>query len=561
MGRKSGYSNEHTDPYPLMALLALMLVADIIYSGPDPLIVATSAIIALLPMLPRVGLSAWFPAYLSMALSLFYASVSLPAMALLPAYTIALMHYVTALPHNSVPSGVIGPSANSVLRALPLFLMASLANYRVTFSIGVTASSILLLVVTRYVSLSSARVSGVDYEREVRMGSYLSIRVKIELPGDGFVLLNVGGTARIFAATKQSTLEVRIRPSSVGRHSLTLRVAVLDPWLVAVRQIYNYQITFVVLPAYSALVKMMGEPIAPLPAEATEPVKAEVLVLGGKEGPIERGGPASLEGLPPVIKRVISSLILRGRPTEERGLIGSGRYRGFVGEYYGVREFTPGDSLKFIHWKKSVSIGRLVVKEYASSKASRGSVAKSGMYAPIIVADLTPSGTKELDELITSFLDVLHAVIVSSEGARLLTIIVFGNIFTIVEGEARAVASEIASAFSRVFPLAIYEYVSIGTKPDDVLADTVLSLRRCCGFADAVAAHATTYARGVVEAILSHGLVPPKNVIIVGGRPTVVRNSFLGKYLKEAGFFPIYYGSRRISGSRGGQRVLDVHES
>ncbi len=33
-------------------------------------------------------------------------------------------------------------------------------------------------------------------------------------------------------------------------------------------------------------------------------------------------------------------------------------------DYYGVREYRPGDSLRYIHWKKSASINKLVVKEF-----------------------------------------------------------------------------------------------------------------------------------------------------------------------------------------------------
>ena len=38
--------------------------------------------------------------------------------------------------------------------------------------------------------------------------------------------------------------------------------------------------------------------------------------------------------------------------------------KGIGHDYYGIREYSPGDSLRHVHWKSSARLGRLIVKEY-----------------------------------------------------------------------------------------------------------------------------------------------------------------------------------------------------
>lgn len=38
--------------------------------------------------------------------------------------------------------------------------------------------------------------------------------------------------------------------------------------------------------------------------------------------------------------------------------------KGIGHDYYGVREYSPGDSLRYVHWRSSARMGKLIVKEY-----------------------------------------------------------------------------------------------------------------------------------------------------------------------------------------------------
>lgn len=44
--------------------------------------------------------------------------------------------------------------------------------------------------------------------------------------------------------------------------------------------------------------------------------------------------------------------------------------KGFGQEYYGIREYRPGDSLRFIHWRSTAKSGQLVVREFEHEMAT-----------------------------------------------------------------------------------------------------------------------------------------------------------------------------------------------
>jgi len=72
----------------------------------------------------------------------------------------------------------------------------------------------------------------------------------------------------------------------------------------------------------------------------------------------------------------------------------SGKSRKGEDEFYGIREYRPGDNLKWIHWRKSASLGRLLVREMARTTPGR-----------IVIALETASGEAALAE------DVLESLV------------------------------------------------------------------------------------------------------------------------------------------------------
>lgn len=71
------------------------------------------------------------------------------------------------------------------------------------------------------------------------------------------------------------------------------------------------------------------------------------------------------------------------RPAERRGDLASQQRVGIGPELFGLREYTKGDSVRQIHWKKSAALGRMVTIQ---------SAAESSSIVKVIVDPMLPAG-------------------------------------------------------------------------------------------------------------------------------------------------------------------------
>lgn len=544
MGGGTAYSSRLGGPRsfaPVAAALTIMFAASLAQPGPVPYTLATVPVLAVLALGGVLGLDGWALTYVSLALSLFYSSISLPATALIPAYAVLVTRYVAGLPMRASAGGVVGPSSAAVLRPLPFFLFAALANYRVVFAVAFLAASVLILSLARYVTLLGSRVLGVSHDREVGVGRPLRVRVTIDSPRTVHALLTLGDYSRMLSIEAPTTAELRLVPREVGRHTLTLKVAVLDDWFAASRTVAEIPVTFTALPTYAALARRLQRELPPAPTLLGEPVRTRVFISGRGWAGVGEVGEGEfiryLRLLPQPLRSVARALLPSMAPGGRGpGTWPRGRRRGVFGEYYGARDFVPGDDPRAIHWKKSVSRGRLVVKEYVAGESVSGGSLGMGRYAPIVIADLTPSSGEELDRLAASLLNVLRTAAKRSRGTNMLLITVFGDALIALEGPIEDVAARVAEAFTRIAPVTVHEYVTIAQVVGEEVAEALIAAKGCCRLIGVIAHTAQEYARRVAEEIIAYGLPPPKPVVLIHGAPTAVRNALLGSRLREAGY-------------------------
>ena len=71
------------------------------------------------------------------------------------------------------------------------------------------------------------------------------------------------------------------------------------------------------------------------------------------------------------------------------------------GLFLGVRHYTPGDTLRDIHFKKSVEHHTLITKEYEYA----------GLFKPTLLVDVSTSSYEDLDDVLSDTIDVLMSCI------------------------------------------------------------------------------------------------------------------------------------------------------
>jgi len=523
--------------YFVVGLLLIMGLLEALISGFSLIILTSLALILVVFAALARGL-VWEATYLGMGLGLFYGSLSFYSLAVIPALAVALLWSVSYKVNYSSGSGVLGNSSLALLGPLPFFLIASIANPRLFYVVGLFALSVLAVFVYRYVIISHISISNVEFPTRVIVGEPATVRIVVSSPVPGFVEVSVGDTSEVFRVFGSAHVSLTLRFPGVGRQSFILRVTASDSWLVARRLVHESMFSVIVLPSYSYLARKYERLFGSLPSDAFEPVNTRLFFLSGGAALGTGQGAADhiLRSLPKFLRGVARSLIQGLLISSYTGVSGVGSGRGVFGEYYGSREFVSGDLIKLINWKKSLSTRRLVVKEFVTGESAGVSSSIRGKYAPVIVADLTTSGFGELDRLLGRLIRLMASAAKHSPEAGSLTILVFGDLMIAIEGPVSAVFSRLAQVIADIVPPVIYDYDYSGLIHRFEDARSVLESRDCCQLVKAVAESGLSYAKSVAATILKYGLLPPKKVAMIYGASASLRNSILANMLMESGY-------------------------
>ena len=190
------------------------------------------------------------------------------------------------------------------------------------------------------------------------------------------------GVARVEA---ESNCHYIISGNVIGRDTISIPIKLTDVWGLASKQI-TISFNVIVKPWTWAAWKEFAEKNPYILSYIIEGAKKALATLG-----FEHSG---------AYRRIEYSL-------EESRIVDIGLKSDIIGDYRGVRDYVPGDNIKFIHWKKSISTGRFVVKEFARGHGRSGS--KNGIsYAVIVVLDFYTY--MQMDNIISKVLAFLSTL-------------------------------------------------------------------------------------------------------------------------------------------------------
>lgn len=536
--------------FPILFMVGVMSLATLFTEGLFILILPV--IVLLLPLLVRKERSGlcYVSVYLATALAVFYSSINIYVLSLLVLYAFVLVKTykpLEMLANRRFSSiGVVGPSAVLLLKLVLIFSLAVLINYRIILSIGILTLVILVYTMFKYVDLHNVSISMIEYPKKIYMGDDLEIRIRINSPRETWTQLSYLNKARWLKASGEHVLRLRISPSTLGRHQFILRIYVYDSELFARRLVLEKPIVFYVVPSFTrpleyARSKILGRVEV---KEILEPVETKIYILGKKEaGLVKAVGGESLEtvlgSLPYLIRSILKGFITRtlefaSLPGNEWGGE-SGARKAVLGDYHGVRWYLPGDRLKDIHWKKTISRRILVIKEYTSSGVEKVA-SLTGRYGPVIVVDLLASSLRELDNVLRQFMRFLVVSSMKTPFAKIAVFLVAGDIMVLMQEKVVNVLNRVSEELPRIMPRIIYDYESFGRSLPSRIVKELLTTRERSLLIRLITEPNIVYARKFMELLVQNNILPPRNIVIIHGSVSSAKYSFLKHYLEENGY-------------------------
>lgn len=205
------------------------------------------------------------------------------------------------------------------------------------------------------------------------------------------------------------------------------------------------------------------------------------------------------------------------------------------GEYSGVREYQPGDRLKLIHWKKSLSLGRLVVKEYTTTPQKGGGT--GGIQ--LVVADWTATNSADLDNLIYF---TLLAILRSPPTSRYLVIILTpagdmyllkGKTIDVLDALNKLIMTEVSS-------------LSINYKVPREISDYKYYIQTTGDKARLLVEYYEKVARWIYQTIREQGNGGVDSIMIVHASPTSLKYAVVSDYLRRSGYYTTVINASKI---------------
>lgn len=566
MVRRQDYGDEYVY-FPVLFIVGAMSVVASFTEG--MFILMLPVVVLLLPLLVRKEGSELYyvSVYLATALAVFYSSINIFVLPLLVLYALVLVKIYKPLGifadkrFSSV--GVIGPSTVLLLKLVLIFSLAILLNYRIILSIGVLTLVFLVYTMYKYVGLHNVSVSRIEYPKRVYVGDDLEVKIRIVTPREIWAQLSYLDKTLLQKVSGEQVLRFRIGTPILGRHQFMLRIHVYDSELYARRLVLEKPVVFYVVPSFTrsleyARTRILGRIYV---KEVLEPVETRIYVFGERGGGLAKAaGRESLEAvlgsLPYFIRAIVRGLIARA--LESASLPGkegggeSGAEKVALGDYHGVRWYMPGDKLKDIHWKKTVSRRTLAIKEFVSGGMERVA-SLTGRYGPVVIVDLLASSLRELDSVLRRFIRFLVVSSMKTPYAKIAVFLVAGDIVVLLEGKVIDVLDKVSRELPRLMPRIIYDYESFGRPLPSKTVKEMLTCREQSLLIQLITEPNRVYARKFVELLVENNILPPRNLVMIHGSVSSTKYSFLKHYLDENGYRVTCLSDEEISIAERGQ--------
>lgn len=391
---------------------------------------------------------------------------SLYLLSISEAYFYTLIPYIIMVPyilrksvrHRIEPLGVVGCLSRRILSSTGLFMPVVIVKPTVSLFYLTLYSYLFLLIIVNYSRLRSIACKVMYKPKTVALAveSYVSLIVESSVEavvfvvdGRGVVLSRrVGGAARV---------DIPLKFTRVGTQRFTYRIYAVDPSGYTTRLVDVVEGYVNVIPFTYPIARKIRRILEEIKDFASVPVEIRVYTRHGMVG-FEPGIEETVSTEQGFLTKLLYRVLSRVREYTY-GVKRSSR----TGDYSGAREFTGGDNPRDIHWKKSISLQKLYVKEYS------GGVPGGEGTRLVVIVDLYAPNNTELDRVTYETISILLGIASRDPAATIVLVIVspMDDEVLVIRGNVYGVLHRFTKIYEGLVLRLFYEHDSIPVSYSD----------------------------------------------------------------------------------------------
>ncbi|MEM1541157.1 MAG: DUF58 domain-containing protein [Ignisphaera sp.] len=443
--------------------------------------------------------------------------------------------------------GLLGPSSVTVARYSLVSLLAVFIYPQVSIPIVVVILSTFGYIFYSYVILSKSYTKILALSDTIPVDRKASVTIEVYTPIKSYVIIDHSFGSNIYVVKGRSIIHLEFPAKHTGRNVVDLSVYVFDGLGFAGRYIAKYFIEYKAIPMVQYIVEAVEKTFLEVQDIESFLSNVEVAVYSLDLGAIA----VSMSGRKAV--DIIREYIHRARAhpyalriverfasvlEELSHMVGRGDdvfRRSRWGEYMGVRYYTAGDSIKHIHWKKSISRGIMVVKEFGSTVYEKiYNVAEEGL-EPIVITDLYASSVLDLDRIAFNLVKLCLDIFKRSPTTGCTVILVVGDIVISLRGRVVDILYRLYRTFKGLSIQTLFNYTSIH-KVDEGYVEEILEIDKKPKIFSIYILSNTMYADKLAEVIIREGCIPPKPFTAIYSRSLELRYAIAKYILSRYGY-------------------------
>lgn len=438
----------------------------------------------------------------------------------------------------------LGPTTTATVKYSLLLTPLLLIELRTSAAIFTILTAALTTSLISYIKLSKAYVGSVSSSEEVVFGGKALVALDIYTPLRCYVIVVWSGGRYVHLVSGRATVYVDIPALHVGRNSVGITISAFDVWGFAGRTLERITVDYRVVPMTYRIAEVAGRTLLEYSDVEKSLSEIEVAIANLELGAVATPGRGE------DVVKLIHEYIRRARlyphvlGIAERfiavleELIHESRSEAFrrsrYGEYMGVRNYAPGDHPRHIHWKKSLSKGDVIVKEFSVEVLERmQSVGVRGL-EPIVIADLYAANSFELDRITFTLIKLCLDVFRRSPTLRLSIILVIGGVAIVLRGRAADILYRLYHSFRENTIQTLFNYTP--TIIDETQIFKLLEVGEVPRPISIYVASNTGYADTLLKLIISEGLIPPRPFTAIHSSSLTFRYAVVRSTLDRNGY-------------------------